>query len=82
LAALWLLLQISLGAVAIHTAWIALRGIRASDTELAGMSKIIGVRDRRQARFVCRVTVVPLTLAGVGLVAGGMAVLGSQPLGG
>jgi hypothetical protein len=68
--------------LAIHGARIALLGVRASDAELAGMAKLIGTRDRRQARSVCRLTVVPLTLVGFGLVGGGVAALAWQPLGG
>jgi hypothetical protein len=72
---LWLLLQMSLGAVALRGARIALRGTWASDDELAGMAKLIGTRDRRQARTVCRVTVFPLTFVGVGLIGAGAALL-------
>ena len=78
----WLVLQLSLGALAIHGARIALRGVRASDAELAGMAKLIGTRDRRQARAVCRLTVVPLSLVGVGLVGGVVGALAWQLLGG
>jgi hypothetical protein len=46
------------------------------------MAKLIGTRDRRQARAVCRLTVVPLSLVGVGLVGGVVGALAWQLLGG
>jgi hypothetical protein len=72
---LWLVLQIVLGAAALGGARIALRGIRATDQGLAGIAKLIGTRDLRQARTVCWVTVIPFTLVGLGLLGGGVAFL-------